>query len=63
MSLQTTTPKSIWMTTAEAAEYTRKPTRAAFRMWARRHHLAPAGRLYSRRDIDVVLTVLQKKGA
>jgi hypothetical protein len=45
-----------WLTTREAAAYTRRPTLAAFRIWARRHGIVMVGRRVNRRDIDAVLT-------
>lgn len=44
-----------WLTTAQAAAYTHRPTLAAFRIWARRRHLVSANRLWDRRDIDAAL--------
>jgi len=52
---------SPWMTTQEAAEYTRRPTRAAFRIWARRRGIVPVDGLVSRYDIDAVLTRLRAR--
>jgi hypothetical protein len=56
----TITP-SPWMTTAEAAAYTKRPTRAAFREWARRHGVVSASGLVDRRDIDAALAVAQRR--
>lgn len=51
--------KSPYLTTDEAAEYLRQPTRDAFRKWAQRHGvtLLRRGRtlLVDRRELDRVL--------
>jgi hypothetical protein len=43
---------AVWLNTAQAAAYTGRPTRAAFREWARRHGVVAAGGRVSRLDID-----------
>lgn len=47
---------SPWMTTAEAAAYTKRRSREAFRKWARRRGLVQVDGRYDRRDIDAVLS-------
>ncbi len=52
---------SPWMNSAEVAEYLRKPSRAAVRMWARRQSppvvpVRSGGQLlYARRDVEAAL--------
>lgn len=59
MGLSASQGRSPYMTSLEAAEYTRKPNRKAFRMWAQRQGLVPrrAGRvlLFDRREVDMAL--------
>jgi hypothetical protein len=40
-----------WLTTKEAAEYTRRPTVRAFYQWRDRHFVKPA-KLYRRVELD-----------
>lgn len=48
-----------WFNSLDGAQYLRQNTRAAFRIWARRHCVVPVKRaglvLYAKADIDRVL--------
>jgi hypothetical protein len=44
-----------WLTTKEAAAYAKRPTPAAFRMWARRRGIPIVDGRVNRRDIDATL--------
>lgn len=56
---------SPWMTSAEGADYVRKPTPAAFRVWAMRRGIVPvhAGRkcLYARADVAAAIRKAERR--
>lgn len=45
----------VWLNTREAAEYTSRPNRKAFRHWAYRHGIVISKGLVSRVDIDAAI--------
>jgi hypothetical protein len=52
---------AIWLNTLQAAAYTGRPTRAAFREWAKRHGLVLVGGRVSRLDIDAAFERIKQR--
>lgn len=52
---------AVWLNTAQAAAYTGRPTRAAFREWAKRHGLVLVGGRVSRLDIDAAFERIKQR--